>query len=179
MKKKTSRAGIFISLFWCVLALALLYRFPHLCDTINFKIYDWKLAVTALPDRAPVIVHLDVDDSAITKMGQWPWDREVSGRIVRRLKELGAKVVAFDILYASSGRSEEGNRAFFDAIREAGNVVSASAVSLTQDHKLRLITDTPPTRGDALYDRAWDLTIPPGYSSVEGEERSEQVPSAS
>jgi adenylate cyclase len=164
MKKNTSRAGIFISLFWCVLALALLYRFPHFCDTINFKIYDWKLALTALPDRSPVIVHLDVDDAAITKIGQWPWGREMSGRIVRRLKELGARVVAFDVLYASSGRSEDGNRAFFDAIRDAGNVVSASAVSLTHDYKLQLITDKPPIRGDALYDKAWALTIPPGYT---------------
>ncbi len=164
MKKKTSRGGIFVSLFWCVLAAALLIRFPHLCDTFNFKIYDWQLAAKGPPDRAPVIVHLDVDDSAITKIGQWPWDRAVSARIVRRLTQLGAKVVAFDILYSSSGRSAKGNQAFFDAIRDAGNVVSATAVSLTQDYTSRLITDNPPTRGDELYDRAWDLTIPSEYA---------------
>jgi adenylate cyclase len=164
MKKKTSRAGIFISLVWCLLGLAFLYRFPHLCDTINFKFYDWKLAVASAADRSPLIVHVDVDDSAVTKMGQWPWDREVTARIVRRLAQLGARVVAFDILYASSGRSEAGNQALFHAIREAGNVVSATAVALTEDNTVQLVTDTPPTRGDALYDKAWELNIPRRYA---------------
>jgi adenylate cyclase len=164
MKKKASRTVIFFSLFWCVVALTLLNRLPHLCDTLNSKIYDWKLALAGMPACSTAIVHVDVDDSALMKIGQWPWDRELSAKIVQRLAQLGAKVIAFDVLYSSPGRSEQGNKAFFDAIRAAGNVVSATAVALTSERKVALVTDNPQTRGDALYDRAWDLTIPKDYT---------------
>ena len=163
MKKKTSRTIILVSVFWCVCALLMINLWPHACDTLNFKVYDWKLALAEMPNGSPLIVHVDVDDSAITKVGQWPWDRELSARIVRRLRELGAKVVAFDVLYSSPGRSEEGNQAFFEAIRDAGNVASATAVSVTPDHKFPLIVDDPAVRGDALYDRAWELMVPRNY----------------
>lgn len=162
--KKKAHTALFFSLGWCVLILALLHEYPFLGDTLNHKMYDWKLALARMPDPSPAVVHVDVDDAALTRIGRWPWDRKLSAEIVRRLTGLGARVIAFDILYAGPGPSEEGDRAFFNAIRDAGNVVSATALAVTPDRQYPLVTDNPPIRGDALYDRAWYIAVPKRYS---------------
>ncbi len=49
----------------------------------------------ALPVRI-----VDVDDESLTRIGQWPWPRTTIAEIVTRLGDLGASVVAIDIVLA-------------------------------------------------------------------------------
>jgi adenylate cyclase len=163
MKNKTPLVGIFISFAWCLAACLALFARPDLCSTLNFKMYDWKLALAPLPEVTGEVVHVDVDAAAVRKYGQWPWDREMSAKIVNRLSELGAKAVVFDIFYTSAGRSQEGDEAFFAAIEKAGNVVSATALSLTDDYSKQLLQDEGSKRGDDLYDRAWEVQVPDDF----------------
>ncbi|MEW6114459.1 MAG: adenylate/guanylate cyclase domain-containing protein, partial [Thermodesulfobacteriota bacterium] len=151
-----------LSIAWCVASVVLLFIFPDTFDTANNRFYDWKTGVCQRPEPAPEVVHLDVDDEAIIKYGQWPWDRALSAKIVDRLAEFGAKAVVFDILYTSDGRSPEGNEQFFEAIKKAGMVVSAVTMTLTENEpKDSKDWKADENRKDALYDRqAWQVHVP-------------------
>ncbi|MBI5569755.1 MAG: CHASE2 domain-containing protein [Desulfomonile tiedjei] len=164
MKKKTTAIGIGFSVLWCIIAAVIVYKVPNLCETLNFRIYDWKLRVAGHAEPNPLIVHVDVDDKAIHKYqkeyGQWPWDRSLSAKVVERLSALGAKTIVFDVLYSTPGRSEQGDQALFQAIKAAGNVVSPTAVKTTYDVTRMLPPYKEDNRGHILYDRAWELRVP-------------------
>jgi adenylate cyclase len=48
---------------------------------------------------------VDIDDQSLSKLGQWPWPRTVVAQLVDRLREAGAAVVAFDIVFAEPDRT--------------------------------------------------------------------------
>ncbi|MFA6004366.1 MAG: CHASE2 domain-containing protein, partial [Elusimicrobiota bacterium] len=55
-------------------------------------------------EPAPVRV-IDIDDESLARLGQWPWPRTLVARLVRRLNELGAAVVSFDVVFAEPDRT--------------------------------------------------------------------------
>lgn len=59
------------------------------------RVYD-----PALPVRIA-----DIDEKSIAKYGQWPWSRALAAKVVDRLHELGAAVVAIDVMYPESDRT--------------------------------------------------------------------------
>ncbi len=48
---------------------------------------------------------IDIDDESLTRYGQWPWPRTRVGELVEKLRERGAAVVAFDIVFAEADRT--------------------------------------------------------------------------
>jgi adenylate cyclase len=51
----------------------------------------------------PVTI-LDIDEESIRKLGQWPWPRNRLAQLVEKLKQSGAGVVGFDIVFAEADR---------------------------------------------------------------------------
>jgi adenylate cyclase len=47
----------------------------------------------------------DIDEKSLNKFGQWPWSRTVLAKMVDRLQELGAAVIAFDVLLSEPDRT--------------------------------------------------------------------------
>ena len=47
---------------------------------------------------------IDIDEASLASVGQWPWSRRTMAEIARRLTELGAAVVAFDVLFPEPDR---------------------------------------------------------------------------
>ena len=160
---RTRTACAAFSAVWSLLAILVIFLFPAFFDNVNSKIYDWKLSLSHVRNLSPEIVHLDIDDQAIKEFGHWPWDRALSARIVERLSEFQAKLVVFDIFYASPGKSEEGNSTFFEAIKRARNVVSATVVELSDTHEKKVQVDGDPARADAVYDASWPVQVPPTF----------------
>jgi adenylate cyclase len=95
------------------------------------------------------IIIVDIDEASLARIGQMPWPRTVMAELVNKLKEMGAAVIVFDIVFVEADRSspwavaqafknKEGfadieerfknlpdNDALFGlAIGEAGNVVT-------------------------------------------------------
>jgi adenylate cyclase len=62
--------------------------------------------VRSAPSHAPSarVAIVDIDERSIARVGQWPWRREVIAKLVARLRELGASVIAFDIVFAEPDR---------------------------------------------------------------------------
>jgi adenylate cyclase len=84
-------------------ALLCLYR-PAMLGNLEYSVYDviMRAAPTRPPDARVAIV--DVDERSLSAVGQWPWRRDVVSTLISRLRELGASVVALDIIFAESDR---------------------------------------------------------------------------
>jgi len=159
-KTKVTALATLTTGLWCLLAVAILYLFPSIFDGINKRLYDWKLSYETPPDQYRRIVHLDVDDAAIGQFGLWPWDRSISAEVVRRLKDIGAAVIVFDVLYTTP-RGAQGDQALFQTVKEAGNVVMPAALGLSDNQEDKLVVDGDASaKGDSMYDNAWNLDVP-------------------
>ncbi len=53
--------------------------------------------------QRPVVI-VDIDEKSLKKIGQWPWPRTRIADLVTRLTQMGALVVAFDIVFAEPDR---------------------------------------------------------------------------
>ena len=100
-------------------------------------------------EKTGQVAILDLDEESIKALGQWPWPRTTMATLVERLNDLGAKVIAFDVVFAEHDRTSppriaktlpedaayqtlretlenlpDNDRIFAEAIAAAGNVVT-------------------------------------------------------
>jgi adenylate cyclase len=106
---------------------------------IELDTYDRRVAVTARPaapaDRISVVF---IDNDSLRRMeplvGRWPWPRLVHATVIDYLAAAGAKVIAYDVLFAerdlgkfmvanTEWTGEESDAALVESTRQAGNVV--------------------------------------------------------
>ena len=100
------RRLIFLSGVVPVLVTALLsiYR-PHFFDRLDRATYDIVLRMAGTKPPGPGVVIVDVDERSLATVGQWPWRRDVVGRLIAALHDAGASVIAIDVIFAESDRS--------------------------------------------------------------------------
>ena len=53
----------------------------------------------------PEVVIAAVDEKSLDQLGRWPWPRNVFARIVDNLSAMGARVIAFDMVFSSEDES--------------------------------------------------------------------------
>jgi adenylate cyclase len=70
-------------------------------DRIEQRVYDLFLHVKPAVAENPSILLLDVDDLAISKVGVWPWSRDVMANGLILMREFGAGYAVFDIEYVN------------------------------------------------------------------------------
>ncbi len=51
------------------------------------------------------VVVVDIDEESLAVLGQWPWSRDVMGRMVEQLDRMGASAIAFDVVFAERDRT--------------------------------------------------------------------------
>ncbi|MEJ0071824.1 MAG: adenylate/guanylate cyclase domain-containing protein [Pseudomonadota bacterium] len=56
------------------------------------------------PGDPPVRV-VDIDDTSLARIGQWPWPRDLVARLVDRLRQAGAAVIVLDVLFSEPDRT--------------------------------------------------------------------------
>lgn len=88
-----------------LLTLAVYLAQPELLLQLDRKWYDLYLKRTAHGDPVDGVVVLDIDESSLTRYGQWPWPRYRLALLMGRLAEAGASVMALDILLAEPDRT--------------------------------------------------------------------------
>jgi adenylate cyclase len=69
------------------------------------------------------VVIVDIDERSLARYGQWPWRRDVIARLVARLRDAGASVVALDIIFPERDRSDENADGLFAETLRHGRVV--------------------------------------------------------
>jgi adenylate cyclase len=91
-----------------VIAAALLIQFadPQFRARIRDNAFDQLQSISPLPYRAELPVRVvAIDEASLTRLGQWPWSRLVLAEMVDKLHKLGARVVAFDVVFAEADRT--------------------------------------------------------------------------
>lgn len=83
-----------------VLVFACIYRWFWRLD---YSVYD-----ASLPRRpAPTdIVIVAIDDASIESVGRWPWRRAVHAALLERLRAMGARIVALDVLMTEADQDD-------------------------------------------------------------------------
>ncbi len=94
---------------------------PAFLARLDDSVYDVLLRAT--PTRAPgqKVAIVDVDDRSLSSIGQWPWRRDVVGRLITHLRKTGVSVIALDIIFAEPDRFDPSSA---DAEAPAGGTVS-------------------------------------------------------
>ncbi len=70
----------------------------------DYRVYDSFVRFGGPVSGTSGIAIVDIDERSLSEIGQWPWRRDVIGRLIDRARELGATAVALDILMAEPDR---------------------------------------------------------------------------
>jgi adenylate cyclase len=128
------------------LALVLLVAFVALRITDPLPIQELRVRVFDLfqvlhPREAtqrPVVI-ADIDEKSLKTIGQWPWPRTRVADLITRLTQMGALVIAFDIVFAEPDRMSPNIAA--DAFRDLDEATR---------EKLRALPSNDTVLADAL-----------------------------
>ncbi len=85
-------------------AVALAVSHPEPLADLDLAAHDAFVRQTDAPRPASAVAIVAVDEASLETYGQWPWPRDVIGRLVTTLHEAGAAAIAFDILFPEPDR---------------------------------------------------------------------------
>jgi adenylate cyclase len=71
---------------------------------LDNTVYDIVLRSARTPGPGGRVAIVDVDERSLSTVGQWPWRRDVIAALIGRLRDMGAAVVALDIIFAEADR---------------------------------------------------------------------------
>ncbi len=131
--KKIKNFSIFV--LGLIIPILFLFFSPNTKFGENID-YSWlDLLYTARgnihPNNKVVIVAIDEPSFQEIKK-QWPWPRSYHAKLIKQLKEAGAKAIAFDIMFVEPSKFPGDDEKFAKAIKDAGNVVLGASISQVQ-----------------------------------------------
>lgn len=101
-------------------------------NTVENSTIDFRFRERGELPRNHDIVLVSIDDESIAKIGTWPWPRATHAKLLNKLKEAGAKTVAFDLMFDEpSVMGKEDDEAFVKAVKNFGSVVLPQVVHKT------------------------------------------------
>ncbi|WP_353683934.1 adenylate/guanylate cyclase domain-containing protein [Thermodesulfovibrio sp. 3907-1M] len=115
-KNKELIATLFIAVFFS----CLFYIKPRPLEIIDMKIYDLFFHVRGKENPPDNIVIAAIDEASLEKLGRWPWSRDKIAKLIDKLSEYEAAVIALDIIFSES---EKNDRLLAETISRAGNVI--------------------------------------------------------
>lgn len=96
-----------------LLLLLILLRFLDVTPVQVLRLWGFDLLLqteTSRTESSPVVV-VDVNDESLAHLGQWPWPRRYYVELVDHLREAGAAMVVFNILFSEPDRMSPDNLA--------------------------------------------------------------------
>lgn len=101
----TRHAEVWLALGVLAAAVVVADRAPPMLTALREAVFDtyqrWQPR-----DYAPSPVRIvDIDDETLSRVGQWQWPRTRVAELVAKLRDLGAAVIVFDILFAEPDRT--------------------------------------------------------------------------
>jgi len=162
------RVRVFVCGFVPVIITAILavYRpafFPRLDDSI----YDTVMRSSRIEPPGKRVVIVDIDERSLTELGQWPWRRDVIGKLITRLRDMGAAVIGMDIIFAESDRLE---------IRDAAGSTAPDQVLADILRQGKVILGYGLTFDPAGRERTECVMHPVNVAVVHPSDESEQLP---
>jgi adenylate cyclase len=94
-----------VVLFVALAAIVFYSRLPVLTSLRNLAFDAYQHAAPAAPiENSPIRV-VQIDESSLARIGQWPWPRTTMADLTQKLGEAGAAAIVFDIVFAEPDRS--------------------------------------------------------------------------
>ena len=157
------------SCLWSALSAILALILAHLPFVHSIELKTLDARFRQFPDPGVArrdIVLIVVDEESVQQLqsilGRWPWPRDAYGLLLDFLRAGGARIVAFDILFAEPHLERpQGDRAFAEAIAKAGNVYLAAAF---HDREIAHASTARPPEAMTLQ----DSTPPPSPREFKG-----------
>ena len=92
--------------------VALYHTNPYPVQYFRLKTFDYyqqlKPRPIPPPEQQPVVI-IDLDESSLAEIGQWPWPRKTLARLVQNAMQMGVAQVAFDVVFAEPDRMNPSN----------------------------------------------------------------------
>ena len=85
-----------------VIILFAVFGVTGLEDRLDARVYDLFLRVRPPIPEDPRLLLVDIDDAAISNVGEWPWSRDVMANGLILMREMGAAAAVFDIEYVNA-----------------------------------------------------------------------------
>jgi adenylate cyclase len=77
---------------------------PLPLEELRVRTFDaYQVLKPRVATQRPVVI-IDIDEKSLARFGQWPWPRTRVADLVRKLTDLGAAAIAFDIVFAEPDR---------------------------------------------------------------------------
>lgn len=83
---------------------------------------DWQFRWRGVREPPREVAVVAIDDASVMQVGRWQWRRSLHAELARKLSRAGAKVIAFDIVFAESTPDDD---ELAQAAKQAGNVFFA------------------------------------------------------
>lgn len=79
---------------------------PPFVEDLALSTFDFyqQLKPRSYDASFPVRI-IDIDDETLARFGQWPWPRLLTAKLAEKLSKGGARVIAFDIVFAEADRT--------------------------------------------------------------------------
>jgi adenylate cyclase len=99
--------------------LAVFFSYFNLLGSLELAAYDQRFILRGNNDPAPEVLIVGITDDCLEKLGRWPWDRDVHGRLLEVLTEGKAAAVGMDILFSEPSRDLSMDQAMITATKAA------------------------------------------------------------
>ena len=99
---------------------------------VNALWYDLRFQLLP-PVRAPImpVVIIDIDEFTQLREGRWPWDRSKIAALINALREQGAALIGFDMVFSEAGHNAA--KAVLQQMRDSALISSDSTADAVAD----------------------------------------------
>ena len=111
----------------------------------------WRLSADNQTERRVVVV--DIDDASLQRVGPWPWPRETQARLVNALREQGAALQLYDVVFPDERQGTASLAAAVKASEATAPVVLAQVFALNRESRQ--------TAGELAGALPGDVCLPP------------------
>jgi len=112
--------------YWIAAALAVMLflgHFFHILDFHELEAVDLRLQLRGERPALRNIVLLEIDDTSLASIGEWPWPRKIYAALLEVLSSFDPALIFFDILFTEAAPDPADDQALSGAIGHNGHVV--------------------------------------------------------
>ena len=73
-------------------------------EELRVRVFDFYQRFEPRVKTTRPVAIVDIDETSLSKLGQWPWPRTRMAELVTNLARLGAVVIAFDVIFSEQDR---------------------------------------------------------------------------
>ncbi|MBN8543726.1 MAG: adenylate/guanylate cyclase domain-containing protein [Alphaproteobacteria bacterium] len=109
MRFNVSKITSFLLLFssWVLLCVMVASKFaePPLITDLTYKTFDFYQQFAPRPYKPTGVRIIDIDDASLSKLGQWPWPRQLLADMTQKLTDAGVAAIGFDMIFPEEDRT--------------------------------------------------------------------------